>query len=110
MTTQVAKRSRGQSLVIVNHHTGRMPVPPPGAYVGYFQNQYGEQWIYIHDLAVGAPMLHGGDIEWEDKRQVEAPGTVPDLILDPSEAGWLRACWAASLRWARARNNDPPLS
>jgi hypothetical protein len=44
-----------QTLVIVSHHPNaerEMPQPWPEAYIGYFQNRHGEQWIYVLDPAV----------------------------------------------------------
>src|SRR5262245_6361833 len=83
------------TLTIRNQNEGRMPVPPPGAYVGYFENQHGEQWVYIDAREVGAPMLYGSDLDWEEC-PVDEPGVVPGVVLEGTEADWLRACWLAS--------------
>ena len=37
----------------------------PHTYVGYFENQYGEQWVVEIDPKAKTGVLRGGDIAWE---------------------------------------------
>ncbi|MBU0491766.1 MAG: hypothetical protein KKA73_27530 [Chloroflexi bacterium] len=53
-------------LQIHNHHAPGCGVPPrieeqPGQYVGYFENEYGEQMVLVLDRATGAGLLYAGD-------------------------------------------------
>jgi hypothetical protein len=88
-------------LKIANHHTpacGDPPIIDSGAencYVGYFENPYGEQWIFTLDRGTGKATLRGGDVGWNTKFDV-TNGTVADLILGKEEHLWLQACWLSA--------------
>ncbi|XZE56590.1 hypothetical protein SH139x_002710 [Planctomycetaceae bacterium SH139] len=88
-------------LKIPNHHSATCGDPPiiNGAegrcYIGYFENEHGEQWIFTRDRKTGTATLHGGDIGWNKAIDVSS-GQTNDLILNPSEQDWLRACLRAS--------------
>ncbi len=68
----------------------------PGRYVGYFENQYGEQWLFIYDRELKGGIITGSDIDW---------GLVPlgngkkpenlKIILNEAELYWLMSCWIA---------------
>jgi hypothetical protein len=87
--------------VIRNNHSpdcGEPPTignDPPGKYLGYFENAYGEQWVFVYDQATGAAELRGGDAGWENSFPVE-DGRVAGLVLNKHEVQWLQACWAAA--------------
>ncbi len=66
-------------------------------YVGYFENDYGEQWIFIRDRTTGIATLRGGDIGWNTSIDV-TDGPAPDLMLSQPELLWLELCFAASSR------------
>lgn len=61
-------------------------------YVGYFENRYGEQWIFTYDRRSRTARLRGGDAHWT---HVVLEGEVEGLILGAEESTWLRACWKA---------------
>ena len=84
-------------LTIRNNHAPSCGDPPiegnsENVYVGYFENRYGEQWIFTYDRQTRAAYLRGGDINWNDRQEVRG-GRVEGLILQEDEAAWLRACW-----------------
>ncbi len=87
-------------LTIFNQHIAESGTPPSisnessGLYIGYFENSYGEQWIFTFDPKTREASLRGGDIGWEDGHIVHN-GRVADLILGREEAAWLQACWNA---------------
>jgi hypothetical protein len=83
----------GLLLSIENHHTQTGPDVPEGGYLGYFQNQHGEQLIFHQ--AKGAPegSLWHGDMEFE--RHAVRRGET-DLIMNTGERVWLVSCWAES--------------
>ena len=66
----------------------------PGSYFGYFQNQYGEAWLFEYDPDRGRGYLWGEDVDWE--RHEVVGGLVPALNLNRHELAWLRACWEAA--------------
>ena len=94
-------------LQIRNHHVAACGDPPvitganPHVYVGYFENPYGEQWVFTYDHKSKKAELRGGDIGWNSRCEV-IDGVVPDLILGIEEATWLQACWCAATAGERA--------
>jgi hypothetical protein len=40
----------------------------PGLYYGYFENRYGEQFVFTFDRATGTGMVSGGDLGWGDPK------------------------------------------
>jgi hypothetical protein len=88
-------------LQISNHHTASCGDPPivdgddPSLYIGYFENPFGEQWIFTYHRASTKCELRGGDLGWNSRFEVKN-GTVPGVILGQAEAQWLAACWQAA--------------
>ena len=88
-------------LTIHNHHSASCGDPPivaaedSNTYIGYFENQFGEQWIFTYDRTNGNAILRGGDIGWNTTHAV-VNGAAGDLILGDGERAWLRACWKAA--------------
>src|SRR5437773_378222 len=64
-------------------------------YIGYFENRYGEQWVFTFDRATGEASLRGGDAGWARAHPVR-DGRVDGLIMAPEETAWLQACWSAT--------------
>src|SRR5262245_25862498 len=63
-------------------------------YYGYFENRFGEQWVFVYDHERKIAELRGGEIGWDQIVTVH-DGQV-DLILGKAEAAWLQACWKAA--------------
>jgi hypothetical protein len=88
-------------LTIYNQHTVQGGTPPslsnesPALYVGYFENRFGEQWIFTFDRTTREAHLRGGDVDWATVSVVRE-GRVDGLILGREEAAWLQACWRAA--------------
>jgi hypothetical protein len=56
-----------------NNHDPRCGTSPhlrntdnPGLYYGYFENRYGEQFVFTFDRATVAGIVSGGDLGWGD--------------------------------------------
>lgn len=106
-------------LTVRNHHVESCGVPTacetadPNFYTGYFENQYGEQWIYRYDKTTKKAELRGGDCEWDNVYPV-VDGRAAGLIMNAGEQAWLQACWYASTRYepkpaeeqGKSRNED----
>ena len=94
-------------LTIRNHHTDAAGTPPlvtdeaAGQYIGYFENPFGEQWIFTYNRRSGRAVLRGGDVGWATEFEV-VDGTVAGLILGAEERLWLQACWSAATASSRA--------
>lgn len=88
-------------LTIYNQHTAQCGTPPslskesPALYVGYFENRFGEQWIFTFDRTTREAHLRGGDVDWATVSVVRE-GRVDGLILGREEAAWSQACWRAA--------------
>ena len=58
-----------------NNHDKRCGRPPRlrntdhlGLYYGYFENRYGEQFVFTFDRATGTGTVSGGDLGWGDPK------------------------------------------
>lgn len=67
----------------------------PDHYHGYFENEYGEQAVFVYDRQAGSGSLWMGDNGWEKPVPVVS-GVAQGLVLDEAETGWLQACWQAA--------------
>ena len=97
--------SNGNALLVLsveNAHCDGCGSPPaivkrrngdPHTYVGYFENQYGEQWIVEIDRMAKTGVLRGGDIGWERVVPLRENKVDDDLIFSHEEARWLALCW-----------------
>ena len=94
-------RSDAPLFQVPNHHAASCgPAPRIGdvganQYLGYFENRYGEQAMFIYDHDTHKAVVYLGDAGWETPHAV-VDGAVPDLILAEAERLWLRACWQAT--------------
>lgn len=85
---------------VTNHHVPSCGEPPhiedkkSGQYLGYFENEFGEQTIFIYDQETAQGTLYMGDAGWETPYEVHN-GVVLELIMNRPELMWLRACWEA---------------
>jgi hypothetical protein len=82
-----------------NVHSNDCGEPPtfrtdPAKYHGYFENFFGEQWVFVYDHETKAAQLFGGDAGWQNGYSV-TDGRALGVILGRAELLWLNACWAA---------------
>jgi hypothetical protein len=88
-------------LRILNRHSAECGAPPhvtdadPNVYIGYFENPFGEQWVFTFNKKTRQGELRGGDVDWTRVYSV-VNGTVAGLVLGPEETVWLLACWRAA--------------
>lgn len=86
---------------VANHHIASCGQAPeiddgkPGQYRGYFENEYGEQALFVYDRATKKAALYMGDADWGRPLPV-VDGRVPHFVFTASEQRWLDACWAAA--------------
>ena len=63
-------RSDAPLFQVRNHHSAERGVPPhvddvrPNQYLGYFENQYGEQAVLVYDCDSSQAVLYLGDAGW----------------------------------------------
>ena len=88
---------------VSNHQTdscGRSPAingDRPNSYHGYFENTFGEQFVFVYNKETGKAELWCGDAGWEKPFSV-VNGSAKGLILSSEEQIWLQACWRAVSR------------
>lgn len=86
---------------VSNRHSPESGLPPqfdadtPARYHGYFENEHGEQMVFVYDRESRTGKLWMGDAGWEQGYNV-VDGLVPVLILSELEEMWLQACWNAA--------------
>ena len=87
-------------LDLTNHHPALAPVieQRPGRYIGYFENAFGEQFVFVRDDGEADATLYLGDVDWEPHRVSDANGlpNVADLIVNREERTFVSACWIAT--------------
>ena len=93
-------------LRLTNRHGVRAPAieERPGRYIGYFENAFGEQLVFVYDDSEPDATLFHGDVDWEPRRVSDASGlpNVGDLILNGEERAFVCGCWIATA-WRRER-------
>ena len=67
----------------------------PDCYHGYFENEYGEQAVFVYNGRTKTARLWQGDAGWEEPCDV-VDGRAEGRILTPSELLWLKAVWQAA--------------
>jgi hypothetical protein len=85
-------------LEIDNVHVPGCGTPPAvdaaGRYVSYFENSYGEQFVFLGDRQKKTAVVYGGDIGWDNAIAVSVDEPCPDVILNDQERAWLLGCLA----------------
>jgi hypothetical protein len=76
-----------------------------GRYHGYFENEYGEQAVFVYDSATKEGKLWHGDAGWERSHKVIS-GLTLDLVLSREEEMWLQACWDVATALERNMSGD----
>ncbi len=91
-------------LRLTNHHSAAAPAIQErlGRYLGYFENKFGEQLVFVHDDGEADAAVLLGDVGWEPRRVIDADGLpdAGDLILNDEERAFVIACWVATA-WRR---------
>jgi hypothetical protein len=89
---------------VTNHHASAAPVieERPGRYLGYFENKFGEQLVFVHDDGEPGATVFLGEVGWGPGRVTDAGGLpdLGDLILNDEERAFVTACWIATA-WRR---------
>ena len=96
----ITKKTKGGRLLeIDNLHvpdSGLAPsIDATDKYIGYFENPYGEQWVFVGDRKAGKAVIRGGDVGWESEHEISVDSPCPDMILNEPEKHWIVACFMA---------------
>ena len=91
-------------LRVSNRHAAAAPAieERPGRYLGYFENKFGEQLVFVHEDGELDATVFGGDVGWEPRRVRDAGGRpdVGDVVLGVEEHAFVTAFWIATA-WRR---------
>ena len=66
-----------------------------GRYHGYFENEHGEQAVFVYDYESKEGTLWMGDVSWEEAIPIEN-GQAKNIVMIEHERLWLLACWQAA--------------
>ena len=96
----ITKTYKGERLLEIDNGHVEDCGPPPSLdatdkYVGYFENPYGEQWVFIGNRSTGAAKIRGGDVGWETEHAISLKCPCPDMILNEPEKLWIITCLMA---------------
>lgn len=84
-----------------NKHSAASGSPPQvdgderGRYYSYFENEFGEQAVFVYDYETQTGTLYMGDLGWDQPVTIKEDSR-SDLVLNDVEALWLGACWMAA--------------
>ena len=81
--------------ITAQHVLPRIDDLRPSQYLGYFENQHGEQAVFVYDRDSSQAIVYIGDAGWDAPYAV-VDGAVPDLVLSETERLWVRVCWQAA--------------
>jgi hypothetical protein len=91
---------------VSNRHSKVSGTPPHidgnvwGKYHGYFENEHGEQAVFVYDRATKTGLLWLGDSSWDSPHKV-VDGLARAVILSKHEEMWLQACWNAATEFEK---------
>jgi hypothetical protein len=97
----IEKICEGERLLeIDNLHSAECGAPPSldaaDKYVGYFENGFGEQWMFIGDRKTGEAVIRGGDAGWATEFNLSLKNPCPPtLVLNDAEKHWIITCFMA---------------
>lgn len=88
-------------MVALSDPAGLEEAPPcavssPNCYVSYFENERGDQFVFLLDYRIGKAVLRTSMTKWQD--MPVKFGEKPPLPLNELEKTWLNLCWKAALR------------
>lgn len=94
-------------LVIHNTHAVSCGEPPnltntdTSAYLGYFQGEHGDQWVFVYDRGTRQATIHGGDVRWDKPVKIASVQDVPYHFTD-AERRWVEACWLVATEYQKS--------
>ena len=95
----------GIVLTVPNHHgecSGKAPelVAEKYFYTSYFENEHGEQLVFIYPKGGDRAILYHGGKNWDDSITL-VPGGTLIIMLDADEKEWLLLCWKVARKFRR---------
>jgi len=86
-------------LQVYNLHSEKCGFPPvidvKCRYVSYFENVYGEQWVFLGDKKLDKATIYCGEGGWGNPIELSADKLCPNIPLNDLEKNWIVLSWAA---------------
>lgn len=79
------------------------PTTDPKIYLGYYENEHGEQWVFTYNRETQEALLTGGDVGWETYK---IEGNTVGVILNAGERSWLQSCLEAATAFSNVALSD----
>lgn len=90
------RAGKGNLLTVKNYHAvscGPVPdVDTSGKYVSYYENRFGEQFIFVGDPKAESAVVYGGDLGWDEARLITAYKPYPSFFMSEGERFWILSC------------------
>lgn len=87
---------------IDNNHIvscGKIPeIDKENKYLGYYENEFGEQFFFIGDYVNKNAIIRGGDFGWETEIEINLGMKNFDYIFSMSEILWICCCFSTMLK------------
>ncbi|MFC5046525.1 hypothetical protein ACFSTE_03115 [Aquimarina hainanensis] len=98
------EKMRDDVFTIENNHidsSGKIPkIDKKNKYIGYYENEHGEQFFFIGNYETKKAVIRGGDFGWEKEIEIYLGMPKFDLIFSNSEIIWISSCFSTMI------NND----
>ena len=93
---------REKVFTIKNHHVEDCGEPPKldfnNKYLGYYENEFGEQFFFIGDYAERKAIIRGGDIGWETEVEIHLEMEASEIMFSKDELVWMAHCYSTMTR------------
>jgi len=95
-------KMKADIFTIDNNHIsscGTIPeIDKENKYIGYFENEYGEQSFFIGDYDKKKAIIRGGDFGWETEIEISLGMTEFNYIFNLPEILWISNCFTTMTR------------
>ncbi|WP_282126970.1 restriction endonuclease [Marinifilum flexuosum] len=99
---QFIEKMKADIFTINNRHIsscGTIPeIDKKDKYLGYFENEYGEQTFFIGDYKDKSAVIRGGDFGWETEIKISLGMQEFNYIFNQREILWISNCFATMLK------------
>jgi hypothetical protein len=95
-------KMKSDIFTIENNHVlscGQIPkIDKDNKYLGYYENEFGEQFFFIGDYVNKNAIIRGGDFGWETEIEINLGMKNFDYIFSMSEILWICCCFSTMLK------------
>jgi len=78
---------------------GKIPeIDKKNKYLGYYENEHGEQFFFIGDYNNKKAIIYGGDFGWDEKIEISSNMIESNYIFSESEIIWISHCFSTMIQ------------